>query len=220
VLLISIFLSLSVYLGFHPPSFSESSAEIARGLIEKRINEVQHHFDKQFHKEFDLTHLSMVQPDSVVQQYNAFRNYQSYYRNEYEFTNGVNSVRFKKNVEPMLNIDLDALSPANNYHFNSPLVYITSFNAPQNNKIVQYVYVNTQPVSYTIIQETQLTDNEYLVKASFTNNIRYWLVSLQYPASAGMPKRHQVQIQGLLPVEEFKISKEGPNWSIVSTKFR
>ncbi|HTF17789.1 MAG TPA: hypothetical protein VK658_06940, partial [Chryseolinea sp.] len=201
------------------PFSGESPSIIAKGLIEKRIADLQHDFDGQFQANLEKGHFSPVQTDSILLHYNTFRNYQSYYRNEYEFTNGIHNVRFKKNVEPALDIDLDALSPANSYKFNSPQIYLSIYTATKSNQVIEYVYVNTQPVSYDIMHETNVGDNEYLVTANFTNNIRYWIVALQYPSAPGMPKKYQVQIQGLLPVEEFRIRKEGPDWVLATTRF-
>lgn len=214
MLLVAVF-----YFAWNSSISSDSSSGIAKGLIEKRIADLQQDFDQQFQAGMQKMHFSPVQSDSVMWHYNAFRNFQSYYRNEYEFTNGIDNVRFKKNVEPALNIDLDALSPANSYQLSSPQIYLSTFAATKNNKVILYVYVNTQPVVYTITHETKIADDEYLVRVSFTNNVRYWVVSLQYPSGPGMPKRCQTQIQGLLPFEEFKIIKKGPGWTLATTGF-
>lgn len=216
--LITLLLLSIAYVLLNRTSSNDSRTAIARKLIEKRIETVQRDFDEQFHLDARKVQLMPANTDTIINLFNSFQNYRSHYRNEYEFTNGLDNLRFKKNVEPALDIELDAFSPSNNYHFQSPRIYVstTTSSVPM---VIHYVYENTEPVSYTITNETKVSDGEYLVSASFHHNIRYWRVSLLYPPTPGKPKKQQVQIQGLLPVEEFRIRKVGPDWTLATTRF-
>jgi len=221
ILRLGLFMAAVFGLVYFAPDLSRTSevpSQIEKELIEKRLAKLQADFDRQFHTQQSHSHLSPGQNEGIVQQYNAFRSYQSYYRNEYEFTNGVSNIRFKKNVESALNIDLDALSPINSYNLTSPQTYISSMTATDE-KDVQYAYVNTQPITYKITKELRVSDNEYVIAASIDNNVRYWLATLQYPTSSGMPKKYKMQILGLLPVEEFRIVKKDTDWTLASSKF-
>jgi hypothetical protein len=60
--------------------------------------------------------------EQIDSAWHAFKTFKSYYRNEYELTNGLTTIPSKKRVENALAIDLEAWTPANNYNLTLPQI--------------------------------------------------------------------------------------------------
>lgn len=143
----------------------------------------------------------------VTDIYSSFINLQSGYRNEYEFDNDLIKIRSKKNVEDALGIDLESISPQNNYNLTDPEIYYVG---ESSNAI--YSFVNTKPVQYRIVGEELVSDDLYEVTVSYTHNLRVFQVSLLFPGDNQPLKKHRLLIKGFLPEEKYTFEKQGANW--------
>jgi hypothetical protein len=195
-----------------------SRATPEEALISRSVEDRMEDFAKELDQDFKTTaasaELRPAQQQDIIDHFISFKNLQSHFRNEYEFTNGLTTIRFKKNVEPALNINFETLSPHNNYDLMSPHIFLIKTKGTDGNTVITYVYVNTQPPEYIITEQDKVDEDKYKVTVSFTNNIRYWIVNLEYPPAPGLPKKSLVQIKGFLPQEDFIFEKDGQQWTL------
>ncbi len=145
--------------------------------------------------------------------YRAFRNQKSYYRNEYEFYNGVQSIRSKKNVEAALQMDVDNLNPINEYNLRLPQFYVNR----QTAKATYFIF-NTQPLEYSTLDEQRINDSTYTIKVQYQNNVRYIQVDLQFSHSSSDTKRHQMFLVGFLPEESLIFKRRNQRWMLANMR--
>jgi hypothetical protein len=139
--------------------------------------------------------------DKVQSVVTDYKNLKSRFRNEYEFYNGYETVRFKKNVEPALQIDFESLSPANGYQMIAPTIYLSDQrSAAKGVKEARYAFVNVQATSFTY-SEAHQTDEHAEVLVVYRNNIRYVGVMLAFAAHAKDIKRQKSTILGFINSE-------------------
>lgn len=198
-------------------SVERSSIE---SIVKGRIKWMEASLEQRMRSHIEATNYGEVDQRKIITEYNEFKSFKSYYRNEYEFQNQFRTVRFKKNVEPALGIDFDHFTAANDYGFNSPQRYFASTSRSGSHPVVEYLYVNTQPLTYQIKRKTKIGDKRYHVVVSYKNNIRYCMVTLEYPQTADVPKKAKIQINGFQPVEEYMITEQNGDWSITSIQAR
>jgi hypothetical protein len=142
--------------------------------------------------------------------YTAFKNIKSYYRNEYEFDNGLKTVRSKKNVTAVLQTDVEALRPANSYGLTFPQLFLSN-----NGQKVRYALLNTQPLDYAITESRQVNDSTYSIIVKYDNNIRLIEVDLTFTDKASGMKKHQMLLMGFLPNEAYTLMRRNDQWKIV-----
>lgn len=148
--------------------------------------------------------------DSV---YTLFRNIKSSYRNEYEFYDGIKSVRSKKNVEANLQIDIESLYPSNGYNFKLPQSFILNKGAK-----IKYALLNTQPLDYSLSDGSFDNDTTYSVAVKSSNNVRYIEVDLTFSTNLNSTKKHQMLILGFLPKEKYVFKWRGKEWIFDAVK--
>lgn len=141
--------------------------------------------------------------------YTAFKNIKSYYRNEYEFDNGLKTVRAKKNVTAVLQTDVEALRPANSYGLTLPQLFLS-----RNGQKVKYALLNTQPLDYAITESRQVNDSTYSITVKYNNNIRLIEVDLTFTDKASGMKKHQMLLVGFRPEEVYSLLKRKGIWSL------
>lgn len=148
--------------------------------------------------------------------YADFLNVQSYYRNEYALNTGDQLVRSKRNVEVALAMDMETITPQNQYSFTSPQIFRSTSSSSGDEK-EQYVFFNTQPVTYTI-ESSHKEEDLFKVKVSYDQPIRLVYTVLDFPSSVKDTKRHQMSITALRPVETYSFQKEGEQWVLKSVE--
>ncbi|GCC50109.1 hypothetical protein SanaruYs_03240 [Chryseotalea sanaruensis] len=147
--------------------------------------------------------------ESIDSLYTAFKNMKSYYRNEYEFNNGLTTVRAKKNVAAILQTDVEALRPANAYGLILPQIFLL-----QKGQSVKYTLLNTQPLHYSISESRQLNDSTYSILVKYDNNIRLIEVDLTFAEKASGMKKHQMLLMGFRHEEVYSLLKRKGIWSL------
>jgi TIR domain len=147
---------------------------------------------------------SIEKIDSV---YTTFKNIKSSYRNEYEFYDGIKTIRSKKNVEANLQIDVESFYPSNGYNFKFPQSYILNKGTK-----VKYALLNTQPLDFSPSDGNFDNDTTYSVVVKTSNNIRYIEVDLIFNANSGGTKRHQMLILGFLPKDTYLFKWRKNEW--------
>ena len=140
--------------------------------------------------------------DSIVLSYNSIK---SYYRNEYELKNGFRSIRGRKNVEVLLLRNLVELSDQPGYGMDSVDIYLVKI-VPNETSTSEFGLLNKRPVTYT--QEESKEGNIYMVKVTYTNEIRYINVLLSFPPSSTGIKRHEMTLLALVPNETYYFEKD------------
>jgi hypothetical protein len=144
--------------------------------------------------------------DSV---YSAYSEANAHYRNEYEFQNGFEAIRAKKNVNAALQTDVESLSPDNNYGMDSATIVYT----PMLNRKVVYTFMNLTPVVREIDVLSEKEDF-YTVTVNYKNNIRQVEVSLTFPKDKKDTKRHKMLMRGFKPKETYHVFRSDGTWKI------
>lgn len=194
------------------------SREFIEAAVSTRIKDHEQRLSKEHQLTINSIGAKLASLDEIQNFYTEFMNLKSYFRNEYEFTNGVRTVRSKKNVEPALNISVSSLGPHNNYNFTNPLVYSEAQYVGDKVTSVTYSLVNTQPLHYEITDEVLIDDGKYEVVVTYGENLRYLMVSLIFPEDAQTPKRHEISFKGFLPREKYVFIKEASQWHLKSVE--
>lgn len=138
----------------------------------------------------------------------AFKNIKSQYRNTYEFYNG-RWTRSRKQVQAILNVDLEAWTPANNYLLNSPIRLLAT--SPHQSS---YSYLNTLTLQPEILSTKLVSDTLAIAQIRFVNNIRYLHIDLTIEPNS--PKRHRMIIFGFQPQERLTFRRDNGTWTLIS----
>lgn len=202
----------SAYFGY---AFYTAQAAPGQTLIEQAINQRISSHQAKLEKEQRLLTSTWqavpANPENITAAFARFVNLKSYYRNDYEFTNGYREIRFKKNVEAALQVSLEGLSPYNAYGFTQYEMASTAADSKQA-VIFSYAYTNVQPLQYSIIRSQWLNNGDYEVQVAYTHNIRNVIVTLTFP-QADSPKRCEVVLQGYLPIERYIFHQHESSWT-------
>lgn len=189
---------------------NENSIEAA---IQKRIHDLQQQADLNL-QELTATHnLKPTTSEDIGKVYTDFKNVKSYYRNEYFVNTGHQTIRAKKNVEAALGITVDTFTPYNQYQLTVPASYQTASGDPSLSTETNFVYYNTQPVTYTIVK-SEPKENIRQVTVVYTQNIRLISITLLFPSPLANTKRHQVMFTSLLPIETFFFEVKDGVWVV------
>lgn len=194
------------------------SESLIATTITNRINDQQKEIDNQIKITLTPSASQNASTETIKDVYNTFIDLKTNYRNEYEFDNGSQTIRSKKNVERTLNINIESLSPHNLYGFIKPSIFFETNNA--NNEITQAIcsFINTRPVAYEIIEEKLIDEGVYEVTVSYQENLRAITVNLLFPNKKHLLKKHQVMIKGFLPQEKYTFEKTGDEWVLKSVE--
>lgn len=184
--------------------------------------QIDHRIDSQagaIEKEVDRSIREHNQQPSTHQQliktFSDYERIKSYYRNEYEFSNGYRQIRGRKNVEHDLAINVDEHTPYHAYGFASSEITCSEPYHDGAVTCIAFSVVNKTPVTYKIMNTRLRESGDYEVTVQYTNNLRAARVTLIFPAQ-DFPKRYQVYFHGFLPTEKFIFSKKSGTWSWIA----
>ena len=207
----ALFLALGIvylyYCGLHP----------SNAIVEEKINMRIANFRNQILRERELVKrkTKSVSIDTISALYSDFMNLKCLYRNEYEFTNGMQTIRSRTGVEQALGVNPASLSPSTIYSLVNPQIYYSdSIYANKMVHSVTYFLFNSQPISYRIAGIRRTGDGECEVEVNYAENILYVKVNLFYPPGKNMPKKHQMAMKGFLPGEKYIFEKTGDEWKL------
>jgi hypothetical protein len=200
-------------------AYSTYQREITTPPLELVHESVQQHVkieDSRIRQAHDVLLADLeAQPSTIVEIVNLCNNYSSLksnYRNEYELRYLKKVLRSKKNVEKELKLDIESLTPQNEYNLISPNIFLATKIDRNLTAEAHYLLVNTQPVTYQVIDENRLEDGDYIITVSYKNHIREFFISLLFPSADSPLKRHQMVIMGLLPTEKYVFRQEENGW--------
>lgn len=150
---------------------------------------------------------SNIFADSIYKAYNKTK---SYYRNEYEFTNLNSRVTARKNVNEILSIAAQSLTPQNKYGMDSAHI----FHIQNSERDFTYYYINRAPVVRTV-DVVSKSEKLFVVEVQYQNNIRLIKVDLHFPTGVKDTKRHKMSLTGFRPLEAYEIRRSGSGWKLV-----
>jgi TIR domain len=188
-------------------SLDKPSKELIRETIQDRIESVNERINNEYLQNIKKAGGTICSIEKIDSLYTIFKNLKSSYRNEYEFYDGLKTIRSKKNVETNLQIDVESLYPTNGYNFRFPQSYVLDKGTK-----VKYALLNTQPLDYSPSDGNFDNDTTYSVAVKTANNIRYIEVDLIFNANSGGTKRHQMLILGFLPKEIYSFKWRNKEW--------
>lgn len=191
---------------------SHPDNSFVRQIVDNRIRDLQASVEKQVKTAVNQYQAVSATQKDIVQAFNEFDKLKTYYRNEYEFSNGFKELRFKKNVESDLGINVDALTAYNSYGFKNCSILLSPRYRDGLVDCINYTLFNSEPLTYTITDSRWLDNGDYEVTVSYQNNIRALSVTLIFPAQ-DFPKRYQVSLRGFSPTEKFIFHEESGTWS-------
>lgn len=209
LLVLSSIYGITQFIGGVTPSANVASA------IAARISDVQKEAD-QVVQQLKAGNGRKATATEIKKVYADFLTVQSYYRNEYALNTGDQLIRSKRNVEVALAMDMETITPLNQYSFTSPQIFRSTSSSPGEEK-EQYVFFNTQPVTYKI-ESSHEEEDLFKVKVSYNQPIRLVYTVLDFPSSVKNTKRHQMSITALRPVETYSFQKEGEQWVLKSVE--
>ena len=191
------------------------SDKLITATIEDRVNTFQEKINTRHASAMKEQEGDAATINQISAYYDRYNNLKAQYRNDYYFNTGYHAYKFKKNVEPALGKEIDLLTPTNHYGFKYPNIYVIDFKPGLPAMNVKYVFINTQPVNYQILDKEKEDDSTYVVEISYQNHIRYLSVDLTYAKHPNWIKRRQTTFQGFLPAETYHFKKQHGDWIFV-----
>ncbi|MFA0963429.1 hypothetical protein AB9P05_16615 [Roseivirga sp. BDSF3-8] len=141
----------------------------------------------------------------------------TYYRNYYGFTNGYTIVEFKKNIEPVIEKDINKLTPWNQFGFVQPIVMGGGKMSLQTDTTFAALYftfgiVETVPPDPTVVSIRKGQGGKYIVRVRYTRPIRYLNIRYELSEETGWYKTRTLSWVGFLPEEKLVFQKMGDVW--------
>ncbi|GAA0891978.1 hypothetical protein GCM10009122_16570 [Fulvivirga kasyanovii] len=189
------------------PSDTQINTSIKDRIQTFQAGMMTDHQEEMQNRDGEATTLATI--DNFYDRYNKIK---AHYRNEYFFGTGYSKFNFKKNVEPAVDKNLDLLTPENAYGFEQPHIYLINHKPSPHTLDVKYIFINTLPADYQIVDENKVDDYTYLVEVVYKNHIRYLSVALTYSKRSDWMKRRETVLLGFLPTETYKFKKEEDKW--------
>ena len=213
LLLLASIISFFAYQYFNIDS---PSSELIATTIERRINDFQKKIQNDHELEMRNDGGQRSTIEEISEYYSRFSKIKAYYRNAYEFDNGFVTIRFKKNIEPILQIDLSDLAPFSAFGFTSPDVFLIN-RKPASKEIIEvkYILLNTQPVNYAIGDEERLKDDQHIFTVTYENYLRYIATDLTYSDQSNFMKKTQMTYLGVKPAEKYIFEKQDEAWVFI-----
>lgn len=146
-------------------------------------------------------HRQRVSLEEIRQLFQEFSEVKSYYRNTYLLITADTTIRFRKNVERALAIDLGALVPANNFGMTDPIVCLVGDSVVNGVRQVRYSVENQVPLTYSHEESEDGADHRK-VHVLYHNNIRAIDITFEFPDDKGI-KRYSVTIYGFPPRKSY-----------------
>lgn len=144
----------------------------------------------------------------IIKLYLQYGNESSYYRNLYSFEYDNQKIQFKKNVNALLGMEVEDLSPANNYSLDDPTIRLWYDSLIDGTREIRYSYLSKDTIRYTI-ENMKKETNRYIVTARFLSGVQYIEIMLRFPNGPKDTKIHEMRISGVPQQEEFVFVKEG-----------
>lgn len=186
--------------------------EFVKKVIEQRIGDQQAKVEKDL-LTFAAQHKAIPSnKNDIVAAFNDFNKLKTFYRNDFEFSNGFKESRFKKNVESDLGIDLDGLTIHNTFGFKTSDLYLSPKYRDGLVDCITYTLISTSPLQYTITNTKSRDNGDFQVTVQYDNNIRGANVVLIFPVQ-DFPKRYQLSLKGFFPLETFVFQEQDGAWS-------
>jgi hypothetical protein len=183
------------------------SEKLVQEAVQRRIENFNEQINNEYVQSIKKSGGVICSTEKIDSVYTLFKNLKSSYRNEYEFYDGFKTIRSKKNVETILQIDIESLYPSSGYNFKFPQSFILNKGAK-----VKYSLLNTQPLDYSFSDGDFDNDTTYSVVVKTTNNIRYIEVDLTFSTNTGGTKRHQMLIIGFPPQATYTFVRRNQEW--------
>lgn len=183
--------------------------------VKDRISFIQKQADKELKVQLQNASRSSLEDIGTV--YKEFLNTKSYYRNEYFLNTGTANIRSKRNVERILQIDLDTLNLFNGYAMLSPNIFRRQPESQTGKKEIQYIFYNTNKLLFHI-GDRKHDDKLISVHVTYDQPIRLVNTTLIFPSKASDTRRHQVNITAVSPVETYLFKLEGGKWKLTSVE--
>jgi hypothetical protein len=181
-------------------------------VIETRLKNLDNTIKNRYLQPIKLDHVILNSASKIDSAWTAYQNVKSYYRNEYEFTDGDKPSRGRKNVETVLQLNLTELADLPAYGMISPEIYWID-----GIRHASFSLVNNTPIKYKWAGERNGSD--YLVSVEYTNNIQYINVSLTVPPTSTGTRRHEMTLVGLMPIETYHFEKASDGtWQLKDTQ--
>lgn len=193
------------------PTESQPEKESIDRAIQRRVEIISEKITSGEAHDFIASGASRTSLRQLDSLYTTYQHQQSHYRNEYEFSDGTQTVRARKNVEAVLGENVATLNPANAYRMKEPTCYLQ-----KKERSVKYALQNAQPVHVSRGPEKLLNDSTFSVTTFYENNIRYIEVELIFNTSPTGVKRHRARLFGLLPQETLLFKKRHGRWVLAS----
>jgi hypothetical protein len=186
-------------------------AAMIEQTVQKRIELLQQKTDHDLNAMIETSNGKVATADKIKNIYSEYMNTKSYYRNEYILQTGYSVIRARRNVEAALATDISKISPFNLYTFTSPHIYKLDSTPDRSKRREQYLFYNTQPVTYQIGKAT-LEAGEHKVSVTYKNPMRMVYTTLTFPFSNTGIKYHQTDITALRPAEIYTFTQENDEW--------
>lgn len=157
-----------------------------------------------------------VSSEPIRQAFRKYSEVKSFYRNAYTLITPDTTIRFRKNVEPALDVEMTRLVPSNNFGLVDPILYLLSDTILNGVRQVQYRVENSMPLTYSQ-EELEAGAGYRKVRVTYRNNIRAIHTTLDFPDEKGI-KRYGVVIYGFLPEQTYQLRRRGGRWEYFSGK--
>ncbi|MBL7872115.1 MAG: TIR domain-containing protein [Cyclobacteriaceae bacterium] len=189
------------------------SDNLIQQTIEKRISELQQVADAEKERLIHTVGSKEVEATAIKKLFTDFQNAHSHYRNEYELNSGLQSIHSRKNVERIAAIDLESISPLNDYNLTTPIIFGFESSTASANRQEKYAYYNTQPITYTITSSDH-EEQQHTVTVTYKNPIRLIQTTLIFPSKSQDTKRHQMIITAVPVSETYSFSFNEKDWQM------
>lgn len=190
---------------------------LVQQTIEKRISDLQQIADLEKVRLIHTGGSKEVEATVIKKIFTDFQNAHSHYRNEYELNSGLQSIHSRKNVERIVAIDMESISPLNDYNLTAPIIFGFESSTLSGSQQEKYAYYNTLPITYTIVSSKE-EEKQHTVTVSYKNPIRLIQTTLIFPSKTQDTKRHQMIITAVPASETFSFSRNGKEWQMTSIK--
>jgi hypothetical protein len=208
--LITLAAVIALIVSLKKPAATPDQTELTL-LVEEHIRQTQQKVDTYLAELRSRPSARAALPEEVLRKWTIFKDTKSYYRNSYAFSNFNSTVQSRKNVNAALQLDVEDLSPANTYTFTNPLIFMLEDESNSQPR-VNYAFVNTQPVAYTIEPTPVDSMGTPRIRVRYSQNIRLAEAELIFPTASMDTKRHTLNIKGLRPTEQYQITRVKGSW--------
>jgi hypothetical protein len=212
-LLLALVAALAVFLLKKPTAATMPRQDEVEQLVADHVRLTQQKVDNYLAEIRARPDTKAALQEDVLRKWTAFKDTKSYYRNTYTFSNFSTTMQSKKNVNSALMLDVENLGPFNSYAFQNPIVYMRE-GEENDQSTVNYVFVNTQPATFTIQQAPVDSLGIHSIIVKYDDNIRLAETQLNFPSSSSDLKRHTLNLKGFLPTERYQVFKQNGSWSL------